>query len=289
MGLWGVGAVLLHRLARPLMGGRLALVPAFIYAADMNLIQNQSTLTAEPFLLPQILLALWALDRYRITDDARWLLAASTAIALVFITRNVVAVPLVMATVLAWVFWRRPLRVIVRDAAVIGIALFVVSIPVALASAEREGRPRFVTQLATVVWSFDMGPDSAMISNRRLVEMGIVPFEDPLGSAARAFGQLDRVVAFYAEAVPVRFSGLLFAASPGLSDPLLIVNPAQYPNSFDGVTRVLRAVGLAVVGTFLIIGRPWRAHPQLVLYASFATLYVAVFHLRIQSEPPLSV
>lgn len=268
---------LVHLLARPVAGPQVALTAAALFAADQNLIQNQSTLTAEALLLPLVLGALTSLIRYRATGSVGWLALGSVAIGAAFVTRNAVGAPLAVAA-FGWLLMGgrgSPLRAVASGAAILlAIALF--SLPIGIATLQRDGAFRPVTQLGRVAWMFDGGPGMT-ISNTALLERGIDPFGDPLGSAGRVLTDPLPVLAFYAEAAPQRLSTLLFSANRGYSDPLTIVNDVTFPNAFGETIRLIRLAALLLVVGYVVRDRTWRRSPEVGLLIAYSVLYVLVF------------
>lgn len=269
-------AVLVYILAARIAGRPAALLAGTFVALDMNLIQLGSTLTAEAILLTLSVGSVWALVRYRSSGRLRWLAAAAALLGYAFVVRNIVALPLIIAA-LAWLAFtaRTPLTA-VRDAAVIVCGVLLLAAPIAVATAARDGTPRLTTQLASLTWRFH-GSAGYTVSNEELIALGIRPFDDPIGSLGAAVADPGAVVRFYLNAAPQRLSTLLFKAPVGLSDPLLIVNPVIYPNSFDAMVRVLRLLGLIVAGVVVLRTRWWRRYPEISLMVVFALLYTFAF------------
>jgi hypothetical protein len=271
------GAVV-FAIARDLAGVRVGIVALALFALDANLTQNQSTLTAEALLVPLALISLWAFVRHARERRLRWLVVAAAALAAAFVTRNVVAFPLLVSAVLFLGWSRRSWGGFARDAGTIILALSLATAPIAVASAIREGAPRFTTQAATIAWDFDGGgDDQSTISNRYLIDRGIRPFSDLSGSVARVVADPLPVVGFLVQAVPQRLSTLLFSKNYAQSDPLVVVNSIAYPNEFGDLVRIARLLGLLVAAVFAARLRAWRTHPELVLLGLFVVLYSAVF------------
>lgn len=274
-----VATLVVYAVGRDLAGRRVGMLAAVLFAADANLIQNQATLTAESLLMPLVLVALWSVARYARTDRTGWLLVGAAALAGAYVTRNLVAIPLSVAT-LVWllVIERGRLRRFARDAALLVGAIVIATLPIAYATGVKEGTPRLTTQLASLAWDFEGGPGYT-VSNKPLVDRNIHPFTDPLGSAARVLADPLPVLGFYAYAVPQRLSTLLFFSPVGLADPILIVNGVVYPNEYGDVVRIVRLLALVTACIALVARRSWRTHPEIGLLAGFTLLYLAAFSL----------
>lgn len=273
--LGGLATWLVYSIARQLASRAVAVTAAVLFAFDVNMIQNSATVTAEALLIPLMLLGLWGLTTYRRLRDHRWLVVGALFTALVFVTRNVVAVPLLLA-VLIWgarYFNGLRARTVTIGGVLLGLAL--VTLPIAVATGMKDGHPRITTQLASVSWGFSGGPGDRM-SSQPLVELGIQPFTDPLGSVVRVLLNPGAVMQFYADVLPIRATRLFFSDVPGDSDPLLMVNPVKNPNSFGELIQVIRfgALGFACV----VVARRWRTlSPDLKLIVTFVVLYTLVF------------
>lgn len=272
-----VSGALLYALTRSFAGAATALTAAALFAANQNLIQNSSTLAAEALLVPLVLGFLWAIVLYRRTLQLRWVGAAALLLALSFLTRNVAVPPLLVAS-LVWLFLSHRSRPgdFVRVAAVLVGILALAALPTAIITASREGTPRLTSQLAALGWEWEGGPGMT-IGNGFLLERGIHPFNDPIGSVQRVVRDPLPVLGFLAQAAPQRVSTLLFFASPGLSDPLKIVNPVIRPNSFGELIEII-LVGALIVSTAIFFARrAYRERPETGLIAASVILYVAVF------------
>lgn len=269
--------LVVNELGRLLHRPATGLIAAAFFALDGNLIQNQSTLTAEALLIPSVLVGLYSLSRYARTDGAGWLVLGAAALGLAFVTRNVAAMPLVLAA-LFWLGWRRrrEIPLLARDVGVVVAALMIASLPIAAATYLRDGSPRMTTQLANLAWVFDGGPGYT-VSNTFLVQRGIMPFEDPLGTLIRFVRDPLPVVGFYAVAAPQRFVTLMFSTSPGITDPLLIVNPVHLPNLFGDAITLLRIGAAAAALALAVRARSWRSLPEAGLVLGYVVLYIGVF------------
>lgn len=267
----------LYRIGRHIAGAATGVLGAVLFALDQNLIQNQSTLTAEAVLIPLMIFAFFALIRYDTDQRVRHLVGAAMATGAAFITRNVAALPLALAAA-AWLAARRRSspRLALRDVGILGVAVLLASAPIGFATARDPAGPRLTTQLASLAWTFDGGPGMT-ISNQKLVERGIDPFKDPRGSIQRVAEDPGAVIAFYVQAAPQRLATLLFFANPGYSDPLTIVNDVAFRNAFGDTMRLLRLVGLIVGIAWVIRQRAWRRAPIVLAIALFAVLYLAAF------------
>lgn len=277
--LQAAAAAAIYALFRPLAGTWAALLGALLFAVDSNLIQNQTTLTAEALLVPAVLGSLVCFSRYAQQRSVRWLAAGALAVGIAFITRNVAGLAL-LAGASAWIaiLQVRRWRYLLRDLAIVWIGFTIATLPIAVATYARDGTVRIVSQSATIQWAFE-GDPAYTISNRFFVDRGIMPFTDPVGSVQRLLSEPLGVVAFYAQAIPNRLSTLLFVAGPGASDPLYVVNPVYDPNPYGDGLRVVRLTGLLVALVAMARLRPWRSHPELGVVLGLVIAYLAVFLL----------
>lgn len=272
----GLACALVYVLARRYQSAWVGVIAGLLFATDQNLIQNQSTLTTEAVFVPLLLFGLLALILHWRERSLAWLLLAAVSIALVFFTRNLVA--LVIPAAVIWLLWlrpRRPLHALGAGVALV-TALLVVASPVAIATGRTEARPRITNQLADTGWEHQENTPY-VIENGFLVARGIKPFSDPGGSLAAIIRDPLPVLGFYLEAVPQRVRYLFFSVEPGSADPLTITNPATYPNRYGQLVDLLLLLSAAIAVAGAIRQRAWRAHPELVLFALFVLLYVALF------------
>lgn len=268
--------LLVYLIGRRFLSPWVGVVAAFLYATDQNLIQIQSTLTTEALFVPLLLLGLWALVQYGRARALGWICLAAIAIALVFFTRNVIAV--VIPAAILWLLWlrpRQPLRALGAGLLLVA-TLLVVASPVAIATGRTESRPRFTNQLAGLGWEYQENTPY-VIENRFLVQRGINPLSDPAGSLAAVARDPLPVIGFYLEAVPQRLRYLFFSVEPGAADPLTITNPGIYPNRFGQMVDLLLILSAIVAVVTAVWRRSWRTHPQLVLLVLFVVFYVALF------------
>lgn len=265
-----------YAIARTVLPVAIALAAASIFAIDANLIQNGATLTAEALLMPALLVSIAAFLRYRESGQGRWFCLALFGLGLAYVTRNVAAMPLIIAVVLWLIAWhrRRPLR-LVRDVALVGLAVVIFSAPIAIATTVIEGRPRLTTQVAELAFNF-VGNEWT-ISNAFLLDRGIRPFNDPADSVRRVLEDPLPVIGFLVGSVPQRLGTLLFFQAPGSSDPLLILNAVSYPNAWGDLITLARLLALLLVLALVVVRAPLRRHPTVSLCLIFCVLYVAIF------------
>ncbi|HUE86556.1 MAG TPA: glycosyltransferase family 39 protein [Vicinamibacterales bacterium] len=273
----GAACVLVYVLGRRYLSAWVGAIAALLFATDQNLIQNQSTLTAEAVLLPLLLLGLWALTRYGRERSLVWLVCAAVALALVFFTRNLLALTIPAAIV--WLLWLRPRQPLSAIGAglVLVAAVLVVGSPVAIATGRAESSPRLTNQRADLSWYIGRTPH--VIDNGFLVARGIQPFTDPAGSLTAAVRDPLPVLGFYVQAVPQRLGYLLFSVEFGASDPLTITNPATYANRFGQLVELLLILSALVAALSAIRQRAWVTHPEIMLLVLFVVLYLATFAL----------
>lgn len=272
----GFSCTLVYLLARRYASRWVGVIAALLFALDQNLIQNQSTLTTEALFIPLLLLGFWALIRFGRERSFAWLLVAAAAIALVFFTRNLVALVVPAATM--WLLWlrpRRPLQALGAGLLMVA-AIIVVASPVAIATGRTEARPRFTNQLADTGWEYQENTPY-VIENGFLVQRGIKPFTDPAGSLAAVARDPLAIIGFYFEAVPQRLRYLFFSVEPGAADPLTITNPATFPNRYGQLVDLLLVFSAIVAIVTALRRRSWRTHPELVLLGLFVLLYLALF------------
>lgn len=268
--------LLVYLIGRRFLSAWVGVIAAFLYATDQNLIQTQSTLTTEALFVPLLLLGLWALVQYGRQRALGWICMAAIAIALVFFTRNVLAV--VIPAAIFWLLWlcpRQPLRAVGAGLLLVA-TLLVVASPVAIATGRTESRPRFTNQLAGLGWEYQENTPY-VIENGFLVQRGINPLSDPAGSLAAVARDPLPVIGFYFEAVPQRLRYLIFSVEPGAADPLTITNPGIYPNRFGQIVDLLLIVSAIVAVGTAVWRRSWRTHSELVLLVLFTLFYVALF------------
>lgn len=275
--LGGIATILVYLLGCRFGGTVVGLLSAGLYATELNLVQNGSTLTPEAILMPTMLFAFWAFERARTSGRARWLVAAGLAVGFAFVTRNNVG-GLLLVVGGGWllVTGRRHLLRAVAGAAGLALLVLVFSLPVAVATARAEGAPRLTNQLAAVTFEV-AGNDSITIENAFLIERGINPFRDPVESLRRFAADPLPVLGFFARAVPQRISTLLFFAPSGAADPVAIVNPTQYPNTFGQLLEVALVLALAITVGRSAVGRPWMRDPLAGLLIAFLVVYVGLF------------
>lgn len=283
-----LSTVFLYQLVRSIAGMWPAAVAAALFALDSNLIQNQSTLTAEAVLVPALLLALWGFTRYRATDQTLWLAVAAAASGIAFMTRNIVALPLIVGAVI-WltVFERKKRLRLLRDLAIIASIVIVTTIPTLIVTTQ-EGRPRVITQAAQLAWETEVGPIT--FDNRFLVARGIQPFRDPIGAATLIVSDPGPVAGFFAQAVPHRLRTLFFAGTPGNFDNLVILNPAVYDARYPQLIELLRLAALLVAIVAVVRAGvrslSAQAASTLGLVLTFAAIYVAIFSLVFPPSHP---
>lgn len=271
-----VSTALLYLLARDLAGRVAALSAAALFAMSQNLIQNQATLTPEALLVPTILAALYCAGRYQQEARARWLVATASLLGLAFITRN-----LIFVLTIGFLLWllahkRGTLLSWVRDVAVVLAVTLLAAIPVAVATAQHNGAPRFTNQAAGLGWEY-VSDSGITIENAFLTERGINPLRDPIGSALRSVADPLPVLGFLASAIPQRVSALMFFPTIGSSDPLFLVNPAQYPSPFGQIAELLLVVALTVGSLWLLRPAERRRSHMVGLLAAYVLIYIALF------------
>lgn len=269
-----VGSV--YAIARTVLPLGVALFAAFLVAFDSNLIQNGSTITAEALLMPAMFLAIAAMLRYRASRQGRWFAVALAALGLAFITRNVAAMPLMVAVVIWLAIWlrARPLR-LARDVALVAMAALVFSAPIAIATFVIEGKPRLTTQVAELAFNFVGG--EMTISNEFLLKRGIRPFNDPAQSLQRIVEDPVPVVGFLVGSIPQRIGTLLYFQAPGSSDPLMLLNAVSYPNAWGDLSTLARFAALVLITVLVIARGALRSHPTVILCGLFCLLYLAIF------------
>lgn len=276
---------LVFRVASDLWDPAAGVVAAFLFAVDKNLIQDQSTLTAEALAIPLAISSLYAYGRYRRNGSLGWLLTGALSLGACFLTRNVIGLALA-PVVLVWLAaWRgRDAPALLRDAVVTIAAMILIGSPVAAVSSAREGSPRFTTQLAALSWAWD--GHGITIGNTFLVERGIDPIVDPWGSVGRVIADPMPVIAFEVLAVPQRISTLLFSYTPGAADPLLVVNPLIYDNPLGDTVDIARLIASSAALVAVVRARWWRARPELGLIGGYFVVYVAIFALLVPPFHP---
>lgn len=281
-----LSTVLVYAIARTFAPRLVALIAAGLFAVDQNLIQDQATLTAESLLLPVVLGAVFGTIRYGSTGAISWMAIAALATALAFVTRNVVGGVLLLSVAL-WLAvhsWRRP-KVLARDIAMVIAAIVLFTAPIALVTAQSEGKPRVTNQLAGLGFEY-VSDYGLVIENGILLERGINPFKDPAGSASRVVADPFPVLAFFAYAVPQRLSALLFSATHGATDPLTVLNPITHPSPFGDAVELLLFLALALAVALFVVRRPDRRAPAVGLLVTYALVYVAIFTLVFPPRQP---
>jgi len=274
-----LSALLLYAIARRATGTAAALVAVGLFATEQNMIQVSSTLAPESILVPTVLFGAWVLARYRDSGRFVWLVAGAAAVGLAFITRNNVGGVLLAATTVWLVISgrQRPARV-AAEVATLALALLVFTLPVALSTAQLEGKPRITNQLAAD--NFDLlADDGITIDNGFLVRRGINPIRDPLGSLRAAAADPLAVAGFFAVAVPQRAMTLLFFAPSGAADPLNLVSTTNFPNMYGHLIELVLVLGLIVAMVELVRRRAWVGRPIIGLLFAYISLYLALFTL----------
>lgn len=272
--LGAVATLLLYLVAREVLRPALALLAALLFAVDVDLVHASSTLTAEALLLPLLGLGLYGAVRYERTGRLRWLLVSAASLGLAFITRNLAIV--LVVSILLWLGvrrWRTPLA-LTRDVGIVLGAVVLFTLPTAVAtSAGPEVR---LTNQSSLV-AFDHPVNGVTIDNQELVRRGIHFTKDPVPSVVRLIADPVFAVSFYARAIPNRVSTMLFAPSPGVFDPVALINPAIYPSAFGQLLELIRALALPLTAFLFFRRRTYRHDPVTALFAGFAVLYLALF------------
>lgn len=271
-----VSTALLYLLARDLAGRAVALTATALFAMSQNLIQSQATLTPEAILVPTILAALYCAGRYQREARARWLVATAGLLGFAFITRNLIFVLTIGLLLWLLAHKRGTLLSWVRDVAVVLAVTLLAAIPVAIATAVQDGAPHFTNQAAGVTWEYESN-SGITVENTFLTERGINPLRDPIGSALRSVADPLPVLGFLASAVPQRVSALMFFPTIGSSDPLFLVNPAQYPSPFGQIAELLLVVALIIGALWLLRGAGSRRSHMVGLLVAYVLIYIALF------------
>jgi 4-amino-4-deoxy-L-arabinose transferase-like glycosyltransferase len=268
-----VSALLLFRLGRDAVSVPVGLAAAALFATDKNIVQNQATLTAEAILVPLILFALYSLFRYRSTQKFGWLAGCALSVAAIFVTRNLLISVLPVAMLWLWLVGQR--RFFIRDSATLLATAVLVALPIGIVTLQTEGRMRFTNQLAGLGYEY-VGKGDMTIENQFLLDRGINPFADPVGSVGRVVSDPLPVLGFFAIAVPQRLSYLLFSSSPGASDPLLVINPGLFPNSYGDLVEIVFAVATLIAPVVVLRRRLYR-RPEIMLLCLYLFVYLTLF------------
>jgi hypothetical protein len=265
--------LLLFRIGRDTVSVPIGLAAAALFATDKNIVQNQATLTAEAILVPLILFTLYSLFRYRTTQHFVWIAGCALSIAAIFVTRNLLITVLPVALAWLWIVGNR--RSFIRDSGVLIATVVLVALPIGIATQQSEGRMRFTNQLAGLGYEY-VGKGDMTIENQFLLDRGINPFSDPVGSFGRMIADPLPVLGFFAVAVPQRLSYLLFSSSPGASDPVLVINPGSFPNPYGELIEIVLAIATLVAPVVVLRRRSYR-RPEIVLLCLYLVVYLALF------------
>lgn len=273
-------AVLVVAIARRAGGHAVAVTAGFLFAAQQNLIQVQSTFTTEALLLPAILLYTFGLVRYHETRRLRWILVGGAAMAAAILTRNVVAVFAIAGV--WWLISRAPIgkrRMAAAHAAMLVALSAAAILPTAYATWAMTGTAQVTNQATSLSWEIGTGPWEAVApSNVPLVERGLSPFRDPAQTFARFIADPLPILGFYAEVVPRRVVSLLFRPNFGQFDPLTIVSSGAERSALGELVTTVTAVALAV-GAFAGIRQGGSRGAVTCLVVAFIATYLVLFSL----------
>jgi len=126
----------------------------------------------------------------------------------------------------------------------------------------------------TALWqagsSYNYGADP---DNRKFIELGINPFNNPLGALRIAWFNWKKVMLIAFEVFPVRIRNFFLWDNFGFFDPVFLVNPGRVPNTFSP-TLQFYALIFFFIGLLLAIKNGKRSGISLILLLVFYYVFI---------------
>jgi len=275
--------------ARLLFSRRVAVLAAFFACVDQALVMYSVVIGTEALFL-FFLSAVLLLFLYRIKGQGSGpsLWAAGICLGLAVITRSMlILLPLFMYMVWMLADKSTRLRVKTTGSVVLCAGMLVAILPVTAMNYINVKKFHLIARSnnrLAICWGSDIkGMEGITPSNKKFIEMGIDPFNDPKGSIKAVLRSPGKFAKAGLEIWPKRVMNFFFWPNFGYCDPVVLVNPSRLPNEFGSAAELYIAI-LSFIGAWALIRRvPVQRHTLVIVMIIMYFLLVHVLLYRVNT------